>query len=269
MIVNQGIAMMYSKSEGKGFLIERLWPSSIRKELPNIAIWLKGQIPSYNLCRYFYNPKPWEGFSKLEATENRILFKQLVQNAHKQTVTQVYSSKNRKHNKELIEGYLYWGSFNMPTFTPEQLCKEIIENAQDAIIFADNNGIIRLWNSGAQAIFGYSSEEALGKTLDLIIPENLRERHWNGYRKFMSTGITRQHRDLLTVPAIRNDGTRISIEFTIVPLRCSTGELLGVAAIIRDVTARWQKEKAIKEQFGILDTAVKEISKLLGARSKT
>ena len=142
----------------------------------------------------------------------------------------------------------------MPLYEYDRLCKQIVENAQDAIIFADRDGIICLWNSGAQAMFGYSAEEALGQSLDLIIPERLRGRHWEGYRKVMSTGITKYDKELLAVPAIRKDGKRISLEFSIVPLRDEGNELLGVAAIMRDVTERWQKEKELKERLATAES---------------
>lgn len=148
----------------------------------------------------------------------------------------------------------------MVTSKPERLVQQIVEKTYDAIIFADRDGIIRLWNSGAEAMFGYQAQEALGQTLDLIIPERLRERHWEGYRKVMATGVTKYGRELLAVPGIRKDGTRISLEFTIVLLRDLTGELVGAAAIIRDVTARWQREKALKERLAALEAQVGELN---------
>jgi PAS domain S-box-containing protein len=144
----------------------------------------------------------------------------------------------------------------MPTH--EGLCREIVDNAPDAMIFADREGIIRLWNSGAVAMFGYSAEEALGKSLDIIIPENLRGRHWEGYHRTMATGETKYGKDLLAVPGIRKDGTRISLEFSIVLLRDEGGQPLGPAAILRDVTARWKKDKELKERLVTLETDVKK-----------
>lgn len=146
----------------------------------------------------------------------------------------------------------------MSMYIRDQLYLQIVENAQDAIVFADRDGIIRLWNSGAQTMFGYSAEEALGQSLDLIIPEHLRERHWEGYRKVMSTGVTRYDKELLSVPAIRKDGRRISIEFSIVILSDEGNELFGVAAIMRDVTEHWQREKELKERLAALEAKVKE-----------
>ena len=138
-------------------------------------------------------------------------------------------------------------------YTDESLCRAIVEGAEDAIVFADREGIIRLWNRGAEAIFGFSSEEALGQTLDIIIPERLRERHWEGYRKVMASGSSGYGRELLAVPAMRRDGVRISVEFSLVLLRDAAGRLLGSAAILRDVTARWQREKALKERLAALE----------------
>lgn len=143
------------------------------------------------------------------------------------------------------------------TYTHEWLCRQIVDNSEDAIIFADRDGIIALWNSGAETMFGYSADEALGQSLDLIIPERLRERHWKGYSQSMTTGITRYDRQVLAVPAIRKDGSRISIEFTIVLLRDEKGELLGPAAIIRDVTTRWERDKTMKERLATLEAIAK------------
>jgi PAS domain S-box-containing protein len=137
------------------------------------------------------------------------------------------------------------------------LCQQIVDHAQDAMIFADRDGVIRLWNAGAEAMFGYRAEEAVGCTLDLIIPAPLRARHWAGYRQVMATGVTRYGREVLAVPALRKDGTRLSLEFTIILLRDAAGDLLGPAAIVRDVTARWQRDKALEERLAALDAHVR------------
>ena len=136
----------------------------------------------------------------------------------------------------------------MQTSTREQLYQQIIEHAADAIIAADRAGTIHLWNAGAEIMFGYTAEEAMGKTLDLIIPERLRGRHWEGYRKVMETGVTRYGRNLLAVPGIRKDGTRISIEFSIALLGNRTG-VEGAVAVIRDVSARWNEQKELRRRL--------------------
>jgi len=151
----------------------------------------------------------------------------------------------------------------MTEHMPQCLCYQIIENAQDAIIFADNGGVIRVWNSGAESIFGYSSEEALGTSLDLIIPEKHRKRHWDGYNKVMKTGISSYSQKLLAVPSLRKNGERISVEFSIVIVRDPENGQLGAAAILRDVTVRWQEEKAMKILFVNLKNKFEELFQLL------
>ena len=135
------------------------------------------------------------------------------------------------------------------------LCEQILSQAPDAIMYADREGIIQLWNHGAERIFGFSTKEALGKSLDLIIPEKLRERHWEGYHKTMATGITRYGTDLLAVPALHQDGGRdFKTEFSIVMLLDDDGKPLGVAAIMRDVSERHQKEKQLRERLAELES---------------
>ncbi len=141
----------------------------------------------------------------------------------------------------------------MAMYEPDWLSHRIVESAPDAIVMADRDGTIRLWNGGAQVIFGYSAEEAVGQSLDVIIPERLRERHWNAFRKAMETGVTRYGRELLGVPAIRKDETRISVEFSVALLRDPAGEILGVAAIMRDVTQRWTEEKELRRRIADLE----------------
>jgi len=135
--------------------------------------------------------------------------------------------------------------------------RQIVDFSQDGMLFADREGIIRLWNKGAESIFGYSAREALGQSLDLIIPEKLRERHWEGYYRVMDTGETRYGNELLKVPALRKDGKRLSIEFSILLVRDPQNEIIGSAAVMRDVTERWKKEKALNEKLKSLENRLK------------
>ncbi|HEY4464217.1 MAG TPA: PAS domain S-box protein [Streptosporangiaceae bacterium] len=144
----------------------------------------------------------------------------------------------------------------MATQEPEGLSHQIVEHAPDAIIMANRHGIIRLWNAGAEAIFGYPAQDAVGQTLDLIIPERFRARHWDGFRKVMETGVTRYGADLLSVPAIRKDGTRISVEFSVTLVRGPAGEPAGVAAIMRDVTQRWTEQREMGQRLADLEAQV-------------
>ena len=138
------------------------------------------------------------------------------------------------------------------------LCRRIVENSPMAILFADREGKIRLWNSGAETIFGYTEKEALGQSLDLIVPERQRQRHWEGWDTVMASGVTKYGRDPLAVPAMRKDGSRISIEFNVVLVRADGGELAGVAAMVQDVTARWQKQKELNARLAALEAKAKE-----------
>ena len=136
----------------------------------------------------------------------------------------------------------------------DRLFRQIIEGSPEAVILGDAKGIIRLWNAGAQAIFGFTAEEAIGQSMDIIIPERLRGRHWDGYRKVMATGVSRYGSgDLLAVPAITKDGRTISIEFTIQMLKGPAGEILGPVATIRDVTKRFQREKEMSRRLKELE----------------
>ena len=133
------------------------------------------------------------------------------------------------------------------------LSEQILSLAPDAIMFADREGTIRLWNQGAEWIFGCSAEQAIGQSLDLIIPEKLRERHWEGYHKTMATGETRYGTEMLAVPAIHQNGSRMSTEFSIVLLQDDDGKPLGVAAIMRDITERRNQEKELRDRLAELE----------------
>ncbi len=142
----------------------------------------------------------------------------------------------------------------MDTPAPHQeLCEAIIDQAGDAVMYSDREGIIRLWNRGAERMFGFTAAEAVGQSLDLIIPENLRQRHWDGYYRVMESGESRYSTEMLSAPALRKDGSRISTEFSMVMVKDSNGAMLGVAAVIRDVTTRWQKERELKERIRQLE----------------
>lgn len=140
----------------------------------------------------------------------------------------------------------------------EWLCCRIVQQGDDAIIFADPDGIIRLWNKGAERIFAFKAEEALGKSLDLIIPERWRGRHWQGFRQVMATGRTKYRQgELLTVPGQDREGRQVSLEFSLTLIKRDDGQILGVAAILRDVTARWNEVKALRRRLAELEEKVK------------
>jgi PAS domain S-box-containing protein len=135
-------------------------------------------------------------------------------------------------------------------FGLEHFADRLIAGMSEAIVYADTEGVIRLWNRGAARIFGFTEAEAVGRSLDIIIPESLRQRHWRGYGATMRTGESRYgDGQLLSVPALRKDGTRISVEFTIVPFTDDTGRMVGIAAIMRDATARFEEMRNLRRQL--------------------
>jgi PAS domain S-box-containing protein len=132
----------------------------------------------------------------------------------------------------------------------DRLHRALVQNAPDAIIYADAPGHIVFWNTGAERIFGFSSSEAIGQSLDIIIPKNLRNRHWDGYHATVLSGTTRYGAgDILAVPALRKDATPLSIEFTILPFLDDAGRIVGIAAILRDVTRRFNELKALRKEL--------------------
>ena len=140
------------------------------------------------------------------------------------------------------------------------LAQSVLATRSDAIIATDRDGMILFWNPGAARIFQYAENEAVGRSLDLIIPERLRARHWSGYRQFIATGRSRHGEgDLLAVPGVRKDGTRLSLEFTIVPLN-DAGRIAGVAALMRDVTARFEETRELKRKLAELARGAPEKS---------
>jgi PAS domain S-box-containing protein len=134
--------------------------------------------------------------------------------------------------------------------TPSGLGDALLDSASDAIVATDREGEITFWNPGAERIFGFTAGEAVGRSLDLIIPENLRARHWSGFRHTMETGTSRYgHGDLLSVPGLTKDGRRISVEFTIVLLRNETPAVTGTVAVMRDVTKRFEELRELKRRL--------------------
>jgi PAS domain S-box-containing protein len=129
----------------------------------------------------------------------------------------------------------------------------LVQAAGDAIIAAAPDGKIVLWNPAAEGIFGFTTEEALGHSLDLIIPERLRKRHWEGYEGAMRTGHSRYGSEILRVPAAHKDGRRLSIAFTVALVRSTDGKIQAIAAIIRDETTRWEAERALRKRIAELE----------------
>lgn len=135
--------------------------------------------------------------------------------------------------------------------------KAFAEASADAIIAAGVDGSIIFWNPAATRIFGFSADEALGQSLDLIIPERFRARHWDGYRQVMATGKTKYSADVLRVPAVHKDGRTLSIAFTVSLMDAPEGNGRIIAAIVRDETQRWSEERELRRRLAELEQGVK------------
>jgi PAS domain S-box-containing protein len=131
-------------------------------------------------------------------------------------------------------------------------CESFIKAAGDAIIAVDMAGKITLWNPAAERIFGYSDKEALDQSLDLIIPERFRQRHWQGFREVAKSGRSKYGADVLRVPALHKDGRSLSIAFTVV-LLSSAGSVEAIVAIVRDETQRWHEERELRRRLTELE----------------
>ena len=126
----------------------------------------------------------------------------------------------------------------------------------DAVMVCDAQGAILLWNPACERMFGHTEAEVLGKTMDLIIPERLRKRHWEGYEKTMATGITKYGHDVLRVPAIDKQGNSLSIAFTVAMLHGTDGKVSAIASVIRDESRRFNEERALKKRLAELEAKI-------------
>ena len=133
--------------------------------------------------------------------------------------------------------------------------EQLVAVIGDAVVISDASGAITLWNPAAERMFGFTQEEALGNSLDLIIPERLRGRHWSGYEKTMATGETRYGHDVLRVPAVHKDGRSLSIAFTVALLHSARPErsVTGIVAVIRDETSRFTEERNLRKRLAELE----------------
>ena len=131
----------------------------------------------------------------------------------------------------------------------DALARTVLSDLPDAVIYADRDGNVRFWNAGAERIFGFTQSEAIGRSLDIIIPERLRKRHWDGYRHMMETGHSSHASDeLLAVPAVTKTGESLSIQFTVAPVRNAAGTLTGIVSVLRDVTTTFRELKRLRAQ---------------------
>lgn len=136
------------------------------------------------------------------------------------------------------------------------IARSILASRSDAIVAADRAGKITFWNPGAEALFGHPTASAVGSSLDIIIPERLRRPHWEGYRRVMASGTSRYGEgEILAVPGIRCDGSRISLEFSISFLRQADGQIAGLVAVLRDVTKRYEELRTLRRKLNAAEVS--------------
>src|SRR4030095_563669 len=131
--------------------------------------------------------------------------------------------------------------------------RQVVEALGDAVVICDRDGVIRFWNAAAEHLFGSTMTEALGSSLDLIIPERFRERHWAGFTRTMASGQTRYQHDVLRVPAMHKDGRTLSIAFTVGLLLGAQRTVTGLVAVIRDETKRFAEERDLRKRLAELE----------------
>jgi len=131
--------------------------------------------------------------------------------------------------------------------------RRIVEQTTDAVIFADREGLIRIWNRGAEVVFGFPSAEALGQSLDIIIPEELRKRHWEGYNRAIDAGRTRLGGRVLVTRGLHRDGSRLYVDLSFAVIVDDEGRAEGALAIGRNVTERYLADKALRKRVAELE----------------
>ena len=134
--------------------------------------------------------------------------------------------------------------------------KALVDAVGDAVVACDASGAITLWNAAAEHMFGYPAAQAIGQSLDLIIPQRLRQRHWDGYNKTMETGITRYGHDVLRVPAVDKQGRSMSIAFTVAMLFSPTHKVTTIVSVIRDETSRFNEDRALRKRLAELEAKI-------------
>ncbi|QGU06803.1 Sensor protein FixL [Corynebacterium occultum] len=137
----------------------------------------------------------------------------------------------------------------MSTERFNELAARIVEETSDAVVLADREGRILLWNSGAEKMFGHKAEDARGQSLDIIIPQKHRRAHWTGWERVIESGETRYGSEPLSVPGMRADGSRVALEFSITMFKDSEGSIRSIAAIMRDVGVKWEQTQEMRREL--------------------
>jgi PAS domain S-box-containing protein len=130
--------------------------------------------------------------------------------------------------------------------TTDTLAADIMTCMQEAVVYADLEGIIRYWNHGSEMVFGFSADEAVGQSVDIIVPEKMRKAHWDGYNKAIAHGDTLSGRGARMTRALQKSGEPLYVEMSFAMVRNQAGTLTGSIAVARDATARYMAERAAR-----------------------
>jgi PAS domain S-box-containing protein len=148
----------------------------------------------------------------------------------------------------------------MDDMTRFDLYRAFVEQIPDAVIFADREGIVRIWNDGAQAVFGYTAADMLGKGLDVIIPEDLRQRHNQGFDRAMANGHTRLGNRVMTTRSIQNNESRLYVDLSFAVIKDESGLAIGALAVGRNATERYLSDRALRKRVAEMEERLKGLS---------
>ena len=141
----------------------------------------------------------------------------------------------------------------VPVLTGSELCNAIVAQTPDAIVFADRDGVIRLWNLGAEALFGFPAAEVIGRSLDVIVPERFRQAHWDAFHRAVASGRTRPGDSVRTTRADHKSGRKLYVDLSFGLVKDDSGAVIGSVAVGRDCSARYLAEKALRERLAALE----------------
>jgi PAS domain S-box-containing protein len=141
------------------------------------------------------------------------------------------------------------------------LKKLLVEQGPDAVILADRDGVIRVWNAAAESVFGFSASEAIGQSLDLIVPERFREAHWTGYDRALAAGDTKYRGKAMPTRSLRKDSDDIYVELTFAIVHDDAGQVIGAMAQARDISERWAREREQRQRMREMEQRLEESAK--------
>jgi PAS domain S-box-containing protein len=152
----------------------------------------------------------------------------------------------------------------MQSSEPDIDHRQLLEQAPDAVIYADTAGVVRYWNAGAERIFGHTAAKAIGQRLDFVVPEQFREAHWTGFDRAIADGDTKYRGQALPTRAERADGTTIYVELSFAILQDASGATKGALACARDITERFEHDRTSRRRLRELEQELEQLRSSAG-----